>query len=49
MGDKNETTIETHMELELPNREEWRDRVLELNLRGERWFPLTGRRILQLP
>jgi len=44
MGPRNET----HVELELPNREEQRDGVLELNLRDERWFPLTGRGILQL-
>jgi len=36
MGDKNETTNETHMELELPNREERRDGCLELNLHSER-------------
>jgi len=42
MGDKNGTTNETRVELELPKREEWRDTFLELNLRGERWFPLTG-------
>jgi len=35
MGDKNGTMNETHVELELPNREERRDRGLELNLHGK--------------
>jgi len=46
MGDKNGTMNETHVELELPKRKERRDIVLELNLCGEKWFPLTERGIL---
>jgi len=47
MGNKNETTAETRVELSY-QREKNEDIVLELNLRGERLCLLTGRRILQL-